>query len=431
MSDLLIGFGALGLSLFLILLRFPIGLAIGGTSLAGIYLTVGLRPMLSVLKTAPFEFIASWELSAIPLFLFMGAIAYSAGMTQSLFEAARLWLARLPGGLAVATNFACAGFSAASGNSLATTIAMGRIAIPEMRKYNYDVSLATGVVAASGTLGALIPPSILLVIFGIFAEQSIPKLFIAGIVPALLTAVVYAGMIVLRCWLNPELAPRPPQQDLNGDRWKVLAKTWPLMVLVLAVIGSIYTGFATATEAGAIGVVASMLIAAVNRRLTKTVLRESLRHSVHATASVFFIAIGAVLMTRLMAYSGVPVFLADLMNGLHLGHVGLVLATAALYLVLGCLIDPLGMVLLTLPVLLPMFHAAGIDMIWFGILVVKFIEIGLITPPVGLNVFAVRALVPDVPITTVFKGTLWFLVCEIIVVALLIAFPGIATFLIR
>jgi tripartite ATP-independent transporter DctM subunit len=431
MSDLVIGFGSLGMSLVLILLRFPIGLAIGGTSLIGIYLTVGLRPTLSILKVAPFEFIASWELSAIPLFLFMGAIAYSAGMTQSLFEAARIWLARLPGGLAVATNFACAGFSAASGNSLATTIAMGRIAIPEMRKYNYDLSLATGVVAASGTLGALIPPSILLVIFGIFAEQSIPKLFIAGIVPALLTAVVYAGMIVLRCWLNPALAPRPPKEDITGDRWKVLASTWPLLMLVLAVVGSIYTGFATATEAGAIGVVASMMIAAVNRKLTLKVLSDSLRHSVHATASVFFIAIGAVLMTRLMAYSGVPMFLADLMTEMQLGPIGLVLATAVLYLILGCLIDPLGMVLLTLPVLLPMFQAAGIDMIWFGILVVKFIEIGLITPPVGLNVFAVRALVPDVPITTVFKGTMWFLVCELIVVALLIMFPGIVTFLVR
>ncbi|MGR3376368.1 TRAP transporter large permease [Salipiger abyssi] len=431
MSDLMIGFGALGMSLVLIVLRFPIGLAIGGTSLIGIYLTVGLRPMVSILKTAPFEFVASWELSAIPLFLFMGAIAYSAGMTQALFEAARIWLARLPGGLAVATNFACAGFSAASGNSLATTIAMGRIAIPEMRKYNYDISLTTGVVAASGTLGALLPPSILLVIFGIFAEQSIPKLFIAGIVPALLTAVIYAAMIVLRCTLNPALAPRPPKEDVSGDRFRVLVATWPLMMLVLAVVGSIYTGLATATEAGAIGVVASMGIAAVNRRLTWLVLRESLRQSVHATASVFFIAIGAVLMTRLMTYSGVPLFLADLMSGMALGPVGLVLMTAALYLVLGCLIDPLGMVLLTLPVLLPMFKAVGIDLIWFGILVVKFIEIGLITPPIGLNVFSVRAMVPDVAITTVFRGTLWFLVCELIVVGLLIAFPGIVTFLVR
>lgn len=431
MSDLLIGFLALGGSLVLIVLRFPIGLAIGASSLMGIYFTMGLRPMVATLKSAPFEFVASWELSAIPLFLFMGAIAYSAGMTRSLFDAARIWLARLPGGLAVATNFACAGFSAASGNSLATTIAMGRIAIPEMRKYKYDTSLATGVVAASGTLGALIPPSILLVIYGIFAEQSIPKLFIAGIVPAMMTAVIYAGMIILRAKLNPEIAPTPPKEDLQGNRWRVLLSIWPLPLLILAVIGSIYSGFATATEAGAIGVVASMVIAAANGKLTWAVLRESLRHSVHASASVFFIAIGAVLMTRLMAFSGVPVFLADLMSQMQLSQLSLVLATAALYLILGMLIDPMGMVLLTLPVLLPMFKAAGLDMIWFGILVVKFIEIGLITPPIGLNVFSVRTLVPDVPITTVFKGTLWFLVCELIVVGLLIAFPQIATFLVH
>lgn len=427
MDNLTIGFGAIAVAVMLIAARVPVGLALGGVSLVGIYAIVGFRPLVATLRSSPFEFAANWELSAVPMFILMGAIAFSSGMTASLFQAARLWLWRLPGGLAVATNFACAGFAAASGSSLATTVAMGRIAIPEMRRAGYDVGLATGVVAAAGTLGSMIPPSVLMVVYGIFAEVSIPKLFMAGIIPGLLTAGVYAAMIIIRCKLNPALAPAPKEAPDRAERFRVLLDVWPLPVLILAVVGTIYSGIGTATEAGAIGVIASLVIAAARRQLSRAVLKEALQFSVHATASILFVALGAILMTRLMGYSGVPTFLASLVQGEN-NKLVLILATAVMYLILGCLIDPIGMVLLTLPVLIPMFKAAGLDMIWFGILVVKFVEIGLITPPVGLNVFAVRTLAPDLSVTQIFKGTYWFLACELLVLVLLIGFPSISLF---
>jgi C4-dicarboxylate transporter, DctM subunit len=429
-SDLAVGLSCLGATIFLIALRVPIGLALGGVAILGMLDTAGPQATMATVKSLPFEFAANWELSAIPMFILMGAIAYQSGMTSSLFHAARVWLGRLPGGLAVASNMACAGFAAASGSSLATTVAMGRIAVPEMRKYGYDPGLATGVVAAAGTLGSLIPPSILLVIYGIFAETSIPNLFIAGIIPGILTAVVYAGMIVTRCTLDPTLAPKPDEAASTKEKLRVLAEIWPLPMLILGVLGGIYSGYATATEAGALGVVLSLAIAAARRTLSLKVLLDGLRESVHSTAAIFFIALGAMLMTRLMAYSGVPQFLAEVMGVWAVNPVLLIIATAVLYLVLGCFIDPIGMVLLTLPVLLPMFRAAHLDLVWFGILVVKFVEIGLITPPVGLNVFAVRSIAPDVPVGAIFRGTIWFLGCELFVLLLLILFPGIALFLV-
>ncbi len=281
--------------------------------------------------------------------------------------------------------------------------------------------------AAAGTLGSMIPPSVLMVVYGIFAEVSIPKLFMAGIIPGLLTAGVYAAMIIIRCKLNPALAPAPKEPPDRAERFRVLLDVWPLPVLILAVVGTIYSGIGTATEAGAIGVIASLVIAAARRQLSRAVLKEALQFSVHATASILFVALGAILMTRLMGYSGVPTFLASLVQGEN-NKLLLILATAVMYLILGCLIDPIGMVLLTLPVLIPMFKAAGLDMIWFGILVVKFVEIGLITPPVGLNVFAVRTLAPDLSVTQIFKGTYWFLACELLVLVLLIGFPSISLF---
>jgi tripartite ATP-independent transporter DctM subunit len=364
------------------------------------------------------------------MFLLMGAVAHRTGITNSLFSAARVWLSGLPGGLAIAANMACAGFAAASGSSLATTVAMGRIAIPQMRAYGYDPGLATGVVAAAGTLGSMIPPSILLVIYGIFAEVSIPALFIAAIVPGLLTAAVYAVMIVIRCRLQPRLAPPEATRLPSAERWRALLEVWPMPLLVIGVIGSIYAGVATATEAGAIGVLLSVFIAAARRELSWRAMRESLRDSAHSTAAIFFIALGAVLMTRLMSYSGVPQHLADTIGPLAVNPIALVLITGCLYLLMGCFIDPIGMVLLTLPVLLPMYKAADLNLVWFGILVVKYVEIGLITPPVGMNVFAVRSITPDIPVGSIFRGTAWFLGCELVVLLLLILFPQLTLFLV-
>jgi len=429
MTNLEIGFLCLGASILLIVSRMPIGLALGAPALVGLAVIRGLNPALATVRNIPFEFAANFEISALPMFILMGTIALNTKLTTSLFDAARIWLGRLPGGLAIATNYACAGFAAASGSSLATTIAMGRLAVPEMRRHNYDPGLATGVIAAAGTLGSLIPPSILMVIYAIFAEVSIPKLFLAGFLPGLLTAFVYMVMILVRCKLNPRLAPVADTPPTAREKWQALVEVWPLPALILGVIGSIYTGVATATEAAALGVVLSIVIAAVKRSITWAVLWSSLRESIHSTVTLFFIAVGAVMMTRLMALCGVPSFLSAVMQQWSVDPLALVLATSVLYLILGCLLDPLGMVFLTLPIVLPMFKAQNLDLIWFGILLIKYVEIGLITPPVGLNVFAVKSMNPDIPMGVVFRGVTWFIACEIVVLALLIAFPEISLFL--
>lgn len=429
MSPLALGFTGFAAILFLIALRVPVGLALATVAFIGIVMLLGLDIALSMLRILPFDFVATWELSAIPMFLLMGSVAHRSGMTTSLFEAARLWFGRLPGGLAVATNLACAGFASASGSSLATTMAVGRITIPEMLRHKYDPGLATGVVASAGTLGILIPPSIIMVIYGIFAEVSVAALFIAGVIPGLLTAGVYSLQIMARCYINPNLAPYQDERATWSQKWNSLREVWPLPLLILGVIGGIYSGLATPTEAGALGAVLAVLIGVAMRRLTFAAFREAAREAIFSTASIFFVAVGAILLTRFMAFSGVPVFLGDVMHDLQVHPVWMILATAVLYLILGMFLDPLGMMLLTLPVLLPMFIAMQIDLIWFGILLVKFIEIGLMTPPVGLNVYGIKVMMPDIPLSTIFRGTAWFLASEIVIVGLLIGFPQLTLFL--
>ncbi len=430
MSNLEIGTVGAVAVLVLIAVRVPIGAALGGVSLLGIMAMRGADVAAGMAKTSLFEFAASWSLSAVPMFLLMGAIAHHSGISVALFKAARLWLSALPGGLAVAANFACAAFSAASGSSLATAAAMGRIAYPEMRRAGYDSGLSTGVIAAAGTLGSLIPPSILMVLFGIFAETSVSKLLIAGILPGLLTAGVYAVMIVGRCALDPSLAPRLAEPQGRAERLTVLGEVWPILLLIAGIIGGIYAGIFTATEAGAVGALLSALIAAVQRRLSWRMFRESLREAIASCAKIFFVALGAVLMTRFFALSGIPHALGQVLTGLDLSPILLVIASSLIYLLLGMFLEPLGLLLITLPLLLPMFQALGVEMIWVGVLVIKYLEIGLLTPPVGLNIYVVKSVVGDaVPLTTIFRGAVWFLACEVVIVALLIAFPEISLLL--
>ena len=430
MSDVAFGFLGIGAILVLIGLRFPVGLALGLVATVGLVELLGIGPTLGLLGVLPFEFSARWELSAIPMFLLMGTIAYYSGMTATLYQAARLWLGFLPGGLAVASNFACAGFAAASGSSLATTVAMGRIAIPEMLRYSYDKGLATAVVASAGNLGSMIPPSVLMILYAVFAEQSVAELFIAGILPGLLTAAVYAIMIVIRCRLDRRLAP--PFEERVGwrERLAVLGSIWPLPVLIIAVIGGIYGGVVSPTEAGAFGAVLAFVIALLQGRMSWKVLRQSVHEAIESTATIFFVAVGAILLTRFMALSGVPEHLSGLMGDWVIDPLLLVIGASLIYLVLGMFLDPIGLMLLTLPILLPLFDALELHPVWIGILIVKYVEIGLMTPPVGLNVYAVKTIVGDeVPLETIFKGVLWFLACEVVIVALLIGFPEITLYL--
>ena len=430
MTPLEIGFAGIVAVIVLISLRVHIGAALGLVAFFGIVSLRNFDVAFSALRTTPFEFAAHWSLSAIPMFLLMGAVAYYSGISSALFNAARLWLGALPGGLAVAATFACAGFAAASGASIATAAAMGRITIPEMLAIKYDKGLAAGVVASAGTLGTLIPPSILMVLYGIFAEVSVSKLFIAGILPGILTAIVYSAMIVVRCRLNPALAPNIDYEATWAERFAALKEIWPLAALVCGIIGGLYAGVFTATEAGAAGATLSIVIVWLQGRLTLETLKASVLEALSSTARIFFVAVGAVLLTRFLALTGVPGFLADVVGSWAGDPLLLVIAASLIYIVLGMFLDPLGVMLLTLPLFLPMFTALNLDLIWFGILVIKYLEIGMITPPVGMNVYVIKSVVGDkIELETIFKGVAWFLVCDVVVIALIVAYPDIALLL--
>ncbi len=414
----------------LIALRVPIGFALMLVAMFGIAQLKGWDVAAGMLQSEPFDFAANWSFSAIPMFLLMGSVAHHSGISAALFRAARLWLGAWPGGLAVAANFACAGFAAASGSSTATAAALGRISVPEMTKAGYDPGLAAGTVASAGTLGAMIPPSIAFVLYGIFAEVSISKLFIAGILPGLMTAVIYAAMIIIRCRINPALGPPYIADAGRRERWVALGEVWPLLVLIVTIIVGLYAGIFTPTEAGAFGAFVALVIAALQRRLTLKAFKDSIVEALSGTARIFWVAIGAVLLTRFLAMTGAEIFLREMVGSWAADPILLVLATSLIYIVLGMFLDPLGLLLLTLPLLLPMFEALDLDLIWFGVLVVKYIEIGLLTPPVGLNVYVIKSVVgPDISLETIFKGVGWFLACEVVVVVLLVSFPGISLYL--
>jgi tripartite ATP-independent transporter DctM subunit len=417
----------------LIGLRVPIGVAMGGVAFLGFWYLRNLNVALSVFRDTPFVFAANWDLSAIPMFLLMGAIAGNSGIGAALFRAAHAWFGGLPGGLAVATNWACAGFGAASGSSIAAAAVMARLAIPEMLKQKYDKALAAGVCASGGTLDALIPPSISFVIYGIFAEVSVVKLLLAGILPGLLTAAIYMIMIVVRCWLNPSLAPPvvfEDRQALERERWDSLMGIWPILVLILGVIGGLYAGVVTPTEGGAAGAFLAAAIGFLQRTLTLQGFLDSLKDGISTTAQLFFVAMGAVVFAKFLALAGVADMFTRMIGSWALNPLLLVIAVSIIYVILGMFLDPLGMILLTIPVFVPMFTALRLDLVWFGVLVVKFIGIGLLTPPVGFNVYVVAGAVGDtIPLKTIFRGCFWFLACEVVIMSLLIAFPQISLWL--
>jgi len=432
-GPLAISLGSLACILLLIGLRVPIGVAMGSIAFLGFILLRNVNVALSVVRDAPFVFAASWDLSAIPMFLLMGAVAGNSGIGTALFRAAVAWFGWMPGGLAVATNWACAGFGAASGSSIAAAAVMARLAIPEMLKQKYDKGLATGVCASGGTLDALIPPSIAFVIYGIFAEVSVVKLLLAGILPGILTASIYMIMIVTRAWLNPALAPPvvfEDRQALWRERWASARDVWPVIVLILGVIGGLYTGVVTPTEGGAAGALLAIVIGLVQRKLSWNGFIDSFKDAVGTTAQLFFVGIGAVIYTKFLALAGTADMFTQIIGSWAINPLLLVIAISLIYIVLGMFLDPLGMILLTIPVFVPMFAALKLDLVWFGVVVVKYIGIGLLTPPVGFNVYVVKNAVGDtIPLETIFKGCFWFLACEVVIMTLLIAFPEISLWL--
>jgi C4-dicarboxylate transporter DctM subunit len=430
MTDIQISFVGLGILLVMLFLRVPIAVALGLVSFFGIWTVVGLKSALGVLTAIPHEVVANWTLTSVPMFLLMGYICHHAKLTHGLFEAARLWLAPLPGGLAIASIGAGAGFSAVTGSSVACAAAIGRIAIPEMIRSGYDKRLATGACAAAGTIGSMIPPSILLLLYGIFVEAPIGPLFLAGFLPGILTAFMYCFAIVTAVKLKPEIAPPTGVGATWTERLLVLRLTTPTLLLIFGVFGGLLSGIFTPTEAGAVGAAIALLIAIGMRTLNWHTLKESLSETLHSTAAIFVIAIGAHLLTRFLALAGFTDFLAVYVDKVGLDPMVLVLLVSLVYLILGMFLDPLGIMLLTLPIFMPLVEGAGINLIWFGILIVKLLEIGLITPPVGLNVFVIKGVVGNLVSTeAIFRGILWFLAADIITMALLIIFPQISLFL--
>ena len=430
MDNTTIGFAGLALALLLMALRMQIGAALGLVSFVGIAMILNFKAAWGIVTAVPYNFVGDWNLSAAPMFLLMGYVASAAGLTAGLFKAMRLFLSRLPGGLGVASVGACALFAAASGSSVATAAAMARIATPEMLRYRYDPGLASGVIAASGTLGSLIPPSVLMVLFGYFAEVSIGQLFIAGVIPGLISALIYMAMIVGRAVANPELAPKVDDHPTAREMLAAVGDIWPLPLLIGGVLLGIFFGVFTPTEAGAVGAFLSLTIAAAQRRLTRDVLKQAFLQTLSGTAGIFMVVIGTVLLTRFMALSGVPTFLAEGLIAWGSNDLMIILLVAGLYVILGMFVDSIGLMLLTLPIVLPVAREAGMDLIWFGIIVIKLLEIGLVTPPVGLNVYVIKGALGNlVKLQHIFRGVLWFLAMDIVTLALLVLLPGLSLWL--
>jgi len=430
MSDALIGsLGIIGL-LVLIAANMHIGIALILVSYLGLIAIVGGDAAWGMLEVVPYTFISNWTLSSVPMFVFMGYICFNADLTRGLFDAARLWLARLPGGLAIASVFGCSGFAAVTGSSVACAAAMGKVAVPEMLRNKYDASLACGTVAAAGTVGALIPPSILLIVFGVIAQVSITDLFLGGIGAGIATALSYIAVILIRVTLKPSLAPRVTEQNTWAEKFEALKGALPVIMLVVAVLGGLFGGLFTATQAGAVGALMSMVVAATQRTLTFKALKTSVIETLVTCGSLFIVTIGASMLTRFLTLSGVGYMISDAVELLGATPVFLLIGIAIIYMILGMFLEPIGAMLITLPIFLPLVGTAGIDAIWFGVFVAKLLEVGMITPPIGMNVFVLSSTVGKAaPADIVFRGVLWFFVADIILLGLLIRFPGIITFI--
>jgi tripartite ATP-independent transporter DctM subunit len=395
----------------------------------GLWVLRGYVPAASLASTIPHGHLTSYSLLVLPLFIMMGYFAYHAGITRDLYHAARQWCGHLPGGLAIATIFGSAGFAAACGASTAAAAVMGKIALPELKKYNYDDRVATGCVAAGGTLATMIPPSVLMVIYGFIAEESIGALLLAGIIPGLLEAGSYSLMLYIRFKINPELGPRMPRISWS-EKVSSIKGVWGMVVLVILVMGSIYSGLATPSEAAAVGAAGALLMAWP--RLNWASFRSVMLETARTTALIFAIVAGVLIFVHFLGFTGMPGAIAQSIVTLDAPPTMVLIGILMLYLVMGMFLDGIGMLLLTIPLVLPTIHklyeTTGNELfhpIVFGVLVVRMIEIGLITPPVGLNVYVLKGVAKDVSMGDIFRGCGWFVFVDIINVAILVSFPWI------
>lgn len=426
-NPFLVGLLALALLLGLIILGVRVVFAAAFVGLFGLVELLGWGPAAGIIGTIPHSKSSTYALSVLPMFIFIGFLAYHAGMTSALFDAARKWIGWLPGGLAVATVFATAGFAAVSGASTATSAVFSRVAIPEMLKYGYDRRLAAGVVAAGGTLATLIPPSAIIVIYAIIVEESVGKLLLAGFLPGIVSALIYAAIIVVWAMVRREDAPSVGGFTM-GERMKALPGVLPIFVVVFIIISAIYGGWATPTEAGALGA-AVVFVIAVLRGTKWRDIQGSLMEAAKLTVMIFSLIWGVLIFVRFLGFSGLPEAFTSWIVSLDVHPMIIMICILMAYAILGMFMDAIGMLLLTLPVVYPAVIALGFDSIWFGIIVVKMAEVCLITPPIGLNCFVVNGVRPDIPLTDVFRGILLFFIADVLTIAALLAFPEIVTWL--
>jgi len=428
MSPVTAGIAGIGLLLLLFLLRMPVAFAMAFVGLVGFAYLADPGPALSLLAQDIFEQFSSYPLSVIPMFILMGTFAFASGISRRLYDTTYTWVGQLRGGLTMATVFACAGFGAICGSSTATAATMGKIALPEMKKYNYDDTLSTGTVAAAGTLGILIPPSTILIVYGILTEESIGKLFIAGVLPGLLLSLFFAATVAVLCWRNPAIGP-PGTPTSWKEKLRATTGIIETVILFLLAIGGLFLGWFSPTQAGAIGCGGALIIGLARRQLSWRTFFEAGKEGLRTGCMVIFIITGAVIFGHFMAVSTIPFVLADWLGGLPIHRMAVMGVIVFIYFIGGFFMDSMALVVVTIPIFFPVVMKLGFDPIWFGVIVVLVAEMGVITPPVGVNVFVIKGIAPDVPLENIFKGIFPFLAALIIVTVILIFFPQIATFL--
>ncbi len=421
------GFAAL---LGLMALRIPIALAMAITGLAGTAYVSSTQSAIYILRNAPFERASSYTFLIIPLFLLMGFVSSQSGLSQSLFRAANAWLGQLRGGLAMATVFSSAAFGAICGSSIATAAAVSGVVLPEMKRYRYSDALATGSIAAGGTLGIMIPPSIIFVLYAIVTETSPGYLLLAGIVPGIIGMALFMLAIAIWVRIDPDIAPPGDESD-RTDRLSSLQDMWPIVLLFTVVVGSIYTGLATPTESAAFGAMGAITIGVLRRKLSWTAFRSAITQTVVTSGMIFFIVIGADMFSFFVALTQMPMTVAAWFTAADLSATTVLMIIFVIYLALGAVMDEISMLLLTVPIFFPLITALGVDPIWFGVMIVVTVQLGMITPPVGINVFVIAGMAPDVPIQTIFRGVLPFVLALFCLTAILFAFPSLPTLILR
>ena len=419
---------ALAVMFVLLMLGVPIAFAMAAVGAVGIWILEGPGPALAQAALIPWTEGRSFVFVTIPLFVLMGQLVYQTGLATDLYAGIRAWIGRVPGGLAIASVMACAGFGAVTGSSIATVATMGAIVMPEMRRYNYNPRLATGALAASGTLGILIPPSVIFIFYGVMTETSIGELFIAGIIPGVITAAMFCVIVLGGCLLDPSLGPPGPSATWS-ERFRSAKGFVPILALFGVVMGGLYVGAFTPTEGAGVGCAGVLLVAGLKRAVTLPAMARALEETALISAMMFAIIVAGYLLARFLALTGTTEAIVAMLVGLELGRIGFIFLLVLLYLVLGALLDVFGMLVLTIPFVMPVVRELGIDPIWFGVFIVVMSEVALVTPPIGANVFVMRRVAPDVPMAEIFIGVLPFVVGEMVIIALLIMFPEIATWL--